>query len=178
MRALMPVMTSRFSETTLMVLSRSMLDRLKMSGVVASPVRQMCRKQIISVSLLGMMCLGKAAEGVAPGAARIHHGGDAGVDAAQVGPHPVAVHPVVDVGMQVYQAGGHQLAGHVDHAGSFFDRDSGGYAGDLSCLYGYVVQCVNVLGGIDDRPAPDQQIVHLSLDLLFQLNISPTDRPL
>ena len=59
MRALMPKMVSRFCSTTCIVRSRSMLAGLKMSGVVARPVRQMCRKGIISVALLGMMCRGK-----------------------------------------------------------------------------------------------------------------------
>ena len=58
MRALIPQITSRFSEATWIVLSRSMLAGLKMSGVVARPVRQMCKKQIISVSLPGITCLG------------------------------------------------------------------------------------------------------------------------
>ena len=59
MRALMPRMMPRLSSTVWIVLSRSMLEGLKMSGVVARPVRQMCRKGMISVELPGMMCAGK-----------------------------------------------------------------------------------------------------------------------
>ena len=58
MRALMPRMVPLLSSTTCMVLSRSMLLGEKISGVVARPVRQMCRKGITSVALLGMMCAG------------------------------------------------------------------------------------------------------------------------
>ena len=59
MRALMPRMVPLLSSMTCMVRSRSMLLGEKMSGVVASPVRQMCRKGMISVALPGMMWAGK-----------------------------------------------------------------------------------------------------------------------
>ena len=58
-RALTPEIMPRFSVIVWMVWSKSMLDGLKMSGVVAKPVRQMCRKQMISVSVLGSMWRGK-----------------------------------------------------------------------------------------------------------------------
>ena len=58
-RAFTPEITPLLSLITSIVLSRLMLSGLKMSGVVFKPVRQMCRKQIISVAVLGKMWAGK-----------------------------------------------------------------------------------------------------------------------
>ena len=60
MRALIPLMRPLCARATFKVLSRSMLLSAMMSGFVASPVWQMCRSGITSVSHLGRMWRGNA----------------------------------------------------------------------------------------------------------------------
>src|SRR5215510_14540934 len=60
MRALIPVMSPLCSDATRKAPSRSMLLSAMMSGFVASPVWQMCKSGITSVSHFGRMCRGNA----------------------------------------------------------------------------------------------------------------------
>ncbi len=66
MRALIPQMRPLYWSATLNVSSRSMLLSAMMSGRVASPVWQMCRKGITSVWQRGMMCRGNPPKVAAP----------------------------------------------------------------------------------------------------------------
>ena len=126
----------------------------------------------------GYHVLGYAAKGVATRAAGIHHGGDPGSNAPKIGFYAVAVDSVIDVGMQVNQTGSDDFPGHGNHSGSLFCGYVGRHPGNLTVFNSYIVETVQVLGGIDDRPALDQQIVHGARNLLDQVNISPTERPL
>ena len=65
------------------------------------------------------------AEGVAPRAARIHHGRYARVNAREVGIDGGLVDAVIDVGMQVYEARDDQLAIKVDYPGVGSGSDVG-----------------------------------------------------
>ncbi len=66
MRALIPAISPRCWLATRTVSSRFTLLSAMMSGMVASPVWQMCRKGTISVWQWGMMRRGKAPNVAAP----------------------------------------------------------------------------------------------------------------
>src|SRR5215831_12646147 len=66
MRALIPWINPLYWSATLRVSSRLTLLSAMMSGIVASPVWQMCRNGITSVWQFGMMCLGKPLKVAAP----------------------------------------------------------------------------------------------------------------
>ena len=102
----------------------------------------------------------KPAIGVAAAAAGVHHGGDAGADAAHVGVDPVAIDTLVHVGVQVDQAGRDISAAHLDHAGGLVGRDVGGDGGNFAVGYRDIVLAVQILRGIDYRAAFDKQVVH------------------
>ena len=156
----MPRMTPLLSSMTCMVRSRSMLLGEKMSGVVASPVRQMCRKGMISVALPGMMWAGKTAVGIASAAAGIHHGGYASAHAADIGVDTVAVHAFVNVGVEVDEAGGDVFAFYFDNARCLVSSDIGGDGGDFAVFDGYVERAVQPLRGVDNSAALDEQVIH------------------
>src|SRR4026209_2862007 len=149
MRALIPWMSPRCWSTTFRVSSRLMLDSAMMSGSVASPVWQMCRNGITSVWQLGGGCRGRRgepglagvqeldprgvaarddvsrepAEGGRPRAARVHDGGHARVDAAQVRVRPGAVEALEDGGGRVDEPRDRRLAAPVDGARGLGLRD-------------------------------------------------------
>ena len=126
----------------------------------------------------GYHVLGDAAKGVATRAAGIHHGGDPGPYAPQIRFHAVAVDSVIYVGMQVDESRRDDFSSHVNHSGSLFGGYVRRHPGNLPVFNSYIVETVQVLRGIDDRPALDQQVVHGTRNLLNQVNISPTERPL
>ena len=158
-RALMPRMTPLLSSTTCIVRSRSMLLGEKMSGVVASPVRQMCS----SGENLGVVVRDdvrrKAAVGVAAAAAGVHHGGNAGADAADVRVDAVAVDAFVHVGMQVNQAGRNVFAGDFNDPCRFLGGNVGGHGGNLPVGDANVQSAVKSLRRVNYRAAFDEQVI-------------------
>src|SRR5262249_11993595 len=100
------------------------------------------------------------------GTARVHHGGDAGTEAERVRLHAVVAGPGVanprgmEQGcMNVYHAGCDVKAGNIDcFAGA---RRIGGRRNvrDPAPLNADIVVAVDVVFGIDDTPAFEQQVV-------------------
>jgi len=116
-----------------------------MSGFVASPVRQMCRKQMISVAVLGMMWAGNPPKVSQP---------------ADVWVHAVAVDSGVDVGVQVDQPGCDDLALNFNDPFGFIGCDVRCDARYLAVLDGHVVGAVEVLGRVDDSTALYNKVIH------------------
>ena len=97
---------------------------------------------------------------VAPRASRIHHGGDSGTDAADVGIDPVVGDAGVDVGVQVDETGSDDLAVNFNDPFGFLRRDVHGNLGNLAVFYGNVGDAVEVLGRVDDSAAFHDQVIH------------------
>ena len=102
-----------------MVLSRSMLAGLNMSGVVAQPRPAYMQEADDLRGAVGDDVAGETAKRVAAGASGVHHGRHPCPNTAEVGFHAVAVHAVVDVGVKVDQSWKHQVTLYLQNAGSF-----------------------------------------------------------
>ena len=101
------------------------------------------------------------AEGVAPRAARIHHGRYARVNAREVGIDGGLVDAVIDVRMQVYEARDDQLAIQVDYPGLRSGSDVGRDLGYDAVLDRHVHLGVDALRWVDYPAASKQKTGHV-----------------
>jgi len=104
---------------------------------------------------------GEGAEGGCPRAAGIHDRRDSGVDTGEVGVDAGAADAIEDVCVQVDQAGRNDLAGDVDRPRGPGAVDIRSDTREHAVLHGDVVNAVEPHRRIDDRPALEQQIVHV-----------------
>ena len=102
----------------------------------------------------------KAAEGGRARAARVDDGGDAGVDAAEVGIDAGAVDALEDVGVQVDQAGRDDLTADLDDARGLGRRDAWRDPRDHAVLHRHVERAVEPAGRVHDCAALQHEIVH------------------
>ncbi len=109
---------------------------------------------------VGQDVAGEAAEGGRPRAARVHDGGDARVDPAQVRVHPGAVEALEDVRVEVDEPRGDDLAPHVDGTRGLRLRDARRDARDRAVLHRDVEGAVETAGGIQHRAALEEEVVH------------------
>ena len=115
-----------------------MLLAAMMSGMVASPVWQMCRKGRTSVPRFGQDVARKGLERGAAGAARVDDRRDARVHAREVRVDAVARDAVEDVRVQVDQSGCDDAAADVEDPPGRLTGDTRSDLGDAAALDGYV----------------------------------------
>ncbi len=130
-----------------------------MSGLVASPVWQMCRNGTTSVAHCGQD-VAPAAEGGGARAAGVDDGRDAGVDAAEIGIDAGAVDALEDVGVQVDEPRGDDPTADLDHARGLGRRDAWRYPRDHTVVHRHVERAVEPARRVHDSAALQHEIVH------------------
>ena len=103
--------------------------------------------------------LSKAEEGVGAGRSRVDGRRDAGWKSDRIRIHRNGIPVPVEVRVHVDQPGGHQLAASVEHLASPGGRNVRRDGGDLSVRDGDIALAGQLLRGVDDAAALDQQIV-------------------
>ena len=103
--------------------------------------------------------LAEAGKGVGAGGTGVDDGGGAFGDAVGVGRDAEGSDAVVDMNVHVYEAGGDDFVAGVEDAAGFGGGDVGGEAGNLAGADGNVGFSGEVLGGVDDAAAADEEVV-------------------